>query len=274
MSRRHSIRVQALPAWIDARRLLGPLPLHVSADAEGWQRVELELPSADAADLQARLHNVGLAGRAIVVEVDPPLARSDVRRARTEEARRRRQRSPGFTRSGVQLDDEARWSLTPEALALALGERAAGLSVIDAGCGAGGNAIGFARAGCTVTAIESDAQRLQMARHNAALYRVERRITFVHGDARELIPTREADLLFVDPPWGRSYDKKRLTRADLPLLEALLAERARFARLWAKVPPSFDPSEIAGARPEAWFGAGTGDAQRVKFVLLALDRRG
>jgi RNA cap guanine-N2 methyltransferase len=270
MSKRHSIRVHPLPAWIDPHRLLGPHALRVSADATGWQRAELELPAAEAADLQARLHNVGLAGRAIAVEIDPPLGRSDVRRARTEEARRRRARSPGFTRSGTQLDAEARWSLTPEALALALGKRAAGLSVIDAGCGAGGNAIGFARAGCTVTAIEGDAQRLRMARHNAALYRVERRITFVHGDARELVPSLRADLLFVDPPWGRSYDKTRLSLAEMPLLELMLAQRGRFARLWAKVPPSFDPSEIPGARPEAWFGAGSGDARRVKFVLIVL----
>lgn len=274
MSKRHSIRVHPIPAWIDARQLLGPLALRIGADAEGWQHVELDLPAAEAADLQARLHNVGLAGRAIVVEVDPPLARSVVRAARTEEARRRRKRSPGFTRAGVQLDDEARWSLTPEALALALGKRATGLSVIDAGCGAGGNAIGFARAGCNVTAIESDARRLDMARHNAALYGVERRIRFVHGDARELVPSLQADLLFVDPPWGRSYDKKRLALADLPLLAPMLEQRRRFRRVWAKVPPSFDPTGIAGARLEAWFGSGTGDAQRVKFVLIALEEQG
>jgi SAM-dependent methyltransferase len=271
MSKRHSIRVHPLPAWIDARRLLGPYALQIGLDAHGRQHVTLELATAEAADLQARLHNVGLAGKRIVVEVEPPLARMDVRRARTAEARRRRSRSPGFTRAGAQLDEEARWSLTPEALALALGERAAGLSVLDAGCGAGGNAIGFARAGCTVTAIESDLDRLRMARHNAGLYGVEHRITFVHGDACELAAL-PADLLFVDPPWGRGYDKNRLALADLPLLVALLAQRARFERIWIKVPPSFDPSDIAGARPEAWFGAATGDAQRVKFVLLELGR--
>src|SRR6476620_3420173 len=120
MAKRHSIRVHPLPTWIDARRLLGPLALRVSAEGEGWQRVELELPMAEAADVQARLHNVGLAGRAIAVEIDPPLSRSAVLAARTEEARRRRERSPGFTRAAAQLDDEARWSLTPEPLALAL----------------------------------------------------------------------------------------------------------------------------------------------------------
>ena len=44
--------------------------------------------------------------------------------------------------------------------------------MIDAGCGAGGNAIGFARGGARVTAIEQDVQRLAMARHNAEVYGV------------------------------------------------------------------------------------------------------
>jgi SAM-dependent methyltransferase len=263
--------VHPLPSWIDARRLIGPAELRVDADAHGWQRVELELPRAEAADLQARLHNVGLGGRAIVVEVEPPLSRPDVRRARTLEARRRRSRSPGFSRRSVQLDDEARWSLTPEPLALELGRRARGARVIDAGCGAGGNAIGFARAGCSVIAIEQDARRLAMARHNAALYGVTDRIEFVAGDARAHVPTLRGELLFIDPPWGRGYDKTRTTLAELPLLEALLPQRERFARVWAKVPPSFEVSSVPRARPEAWFGVGAGDQQRVKFVLLDLS---
>ena len=41
------------------------------------------MPRAEAADVQARLHNVGLGGRAVAVEVEPPLPRSEVRRART-----------------------------------------------------------------------------------------------------------------------------------------------------------------------------------------------
>ena len=271
MNERHSIRVYPLPAWIDARRLLGPGDYRVSARGPGLVRAEAELTRAQAADVQARLHNVGLGGRAIAVEVEPPLARPEVRRARTAEARRRRQRSPGFTRAGAQLDEEARFSLTPEALALALGRRVQGESVVDATCGAGGNAIGFARAGCSVTAIESHPARLAMARHNAALYGVADRIRFVAGDARALLPGMRADLLFIDPPWGRAYDKARVIAADLPLLGELLAARARVGRIWVKVPPSFDPLSVPGARPEAWFGVGAGDAHRVKFVLLELD---
>ena len=56
--------------------------------------------------------------------------------------------------------------------------------------------------------------------------------------------------------------------ADLPLLSSLLEHRARFARTWIKLPPSFDPKSLPGATPEAFFGVGAGDAQRVKFLLL------
>jgi methylase of polypeptide subunit release factors len=194
-----------------------------------------------------------------------------VRAARAAEARRLRDRSPGFDRAGARLDDEARWSLTPLALALAIGQRAGCASVVDAGCGAGGNAIGFARAGSAVTAIESHPQRLAMARHNAALYGVQQRIAFVAGDAAALAPRLSADLLFVDPPWGETYDKSRVVLEELPLLGDLLAHRSRFGRFWAKVPASFDPASAPSARVVPFFGVGSGDARRIKFLLLEFE---
>jgi trimethylguanosine synthase len=269
----HSVRVRGLPRWLSCRQLLGPGAWRLSApDAADLLNAEAELARAAAADLDARLRGVGLAGRKLRVEIEPPLPRSAVRQARLAEARRLRAKSPGFSRSGTRLDREARRSLTPEALALALGRRARQAHVIDAGCGAGGNAIGFARAGCRVTAIELDPERLAMARWNARMYAVADRIRFLAGDARELVPKLKADLLFIDAPWGARYDRLRVTLSDLPLLQSLLAERARFVRVWAKVPPSFDPRSIPHAHVSAWFGVGPGDARRIKFLLLELDR--
>lgn len=267
----HRVRVAPLPSWLPWQRLLGPGPFQVSAALEdGSLAVEAELERAAAADLGARLRGLGIGGRLLEVHIDPKVPRTAVREARLIEARRLRQGSPGFSRSGTRLDAEARRSLTPEALARELGRRAAGARVLDATCGAGGNAIGFARAGCEVTAIELDPGRLEMARTNARVYGVSERIRFMPGDARDIVPAVSADLLFVDPPWGERYDKRRVVLSDLPLLEHLLAHRARFARVWVKAPPSFDPSSVAGARPEAFFGAGEGDARRVKFLLLEL----
>lgn len=267
----HRVVVQPLPTWLDASRLLGPGAWRFTPRADEQLAASAELSQTDAADLCARLRGVGLAGVALSVEVVPALPRTAVRAGRLAEARRLRERSAGFERAGARVDAEARWSLTPERLALALGERALRRSVFDAGCGAGGNAIGFARAGCKVTAVDRDRQRLESARHNAAVYGVSGRIQFAHGDAAQWAASVQADLLFVDPPWGRDYDKRQVTLRDLPLLEAVLAQRARFASVWIKAPPSFDPTSLPGARPEAWFGTGPGDQRRVKFLLLVLE---
>ena len=148
-----------------------------------------------------------------------------------------------------------------------LAERVRGLSVVDATCGAGGNSIAFARAGCAVTAVERDFDRLELARHNAKIYGVDRQIDFHCGDAVDLLPKLKADVLFVDPPWGTEWDRERTTLEEMPLLSECLKVEG-FARLFAKVPPSFDPSTTPGARAEACFGHRPGDQHRVKFVLL------
>ncbi len=277
--RLHRVRVFGLPRWLERERLLGPGTwVERAGEDEGaggeagglW--VEAELDTKAAADLAARLRGVGLGGRALTLEVEPSLPRAAVRAARTEEARRYRAGSVGFEQTGARLDEEGRRSLTPEALALELGRRARGRRVVDACAGAGGNAIGFARAGCAVTAIELDAERLAHARHNARLYGVEQRIRFVHADAREALAAVDAELLFIDPPWGAQYDKARVVVDELPLLSELLAHAPRFAACWLKLPPSFDPASVPGAQPSAWFGSGEGDARRVKFLLLELER--
>jgi hypothetical protein len=268
----HRVRVSPLPDWLDWRRLLGPGAWQESGTAAGVRACHAELERREAADLAARLRGVGIGGEPLLVEVQPPLPRNVVRSARADEARRYRDGSPGFTRAGARVDAEGKRSLTPEALALALGRNAGEAHVLDACCGAGGNAIGFARAGCRVTAIEIDGERLELARHNARVYGVSERIRFLTGDACVLAPEITADLLFIDAPWGERYDKARVEPADLPLLAALLSHRNRFPRTWVKVPPSFDPETVPGARPQAWFGVADGDARRVKFLLLDCER--
>jgi predicted RNA methylase len=268
----HEVCVKPLPRWLDGPRWLGPgawRATDLDARSVSWSAT---LGSEAAALLSARLRGLGLDGEPVEVVVNKPLSRASVRAGRLAEARLRRDTTKGFVQKGALLDEEARYSLTPEALALALGKLAQGLRVIDATAGAGGNAIGFARAGCRVTAIELDAERLRMAQHNAALYGVSERITFVHGDARVHVPTLDADLLFIDPPWARDYDKRRTTLEALPLLEALLTFGARFARTWAKVPASFVTSEVQGAEVIPFFGVAEGDAQRIKFLLLRMGR--
>jgi SAM-dependent methyltransferase len=268
MGRPFQVRVWPLPQWLDWRQLLGPGQWTAIEKSDGVVEAQATLERNATADLAARLRGVGIGGSLLHMEISPPLHRKDLRKAYAEEARRYRDGSTGFSRRSTRLDDEARKSLTPEALALALGERARDLRVIDACAGAGGNAIGFARTGCTVVAIEINESRLAMARHNAKLYGVADRIEFVAGDACSILPERDADLLFIDPPWGERYNKKRVTLSDLPPCEDLLQRANHLPKHWIKVPPSFDPSTLPGYCIEAFFGVARGDERRVKFLLL------
>lgn len=255
--------VTGVPAWVDADRLLGPSFRHAG---EAWVA---DLTDDEAADLAARLRGVALGGHPLDISIEPSLPRALVRAARADDARRRRDTTPGFDRRGAQLDEEGRWSLTPAALALALGGEAAGRKVIDVGCGCGGDTIGFARGGAAVIAVERDPTRLAMARHNAALYGVASQIRFVLGDGVALLPTLIGDLVYVDPPWGRDAAKERTTLADLPLLAAVLTDPRE---VWAKVPAGFDPTTVPGATATAVFGRAAGDDRRVKFTLLRRRR--
>jgi predicted RNA methylase len=268
---KHVVAVEGLPDWVPVAALLGPGEWRTTAPG----LVETELDTADASALAARLRGVGLGGRALVVRCSPALPRAAVRAARLDDARARRETTPGFTRPGARLDAEGRVSLTPEALALELGRSLPPGEIWDLGCGAGGNTIGFARAGHRVVAVERDAGRLADARHNATVYGVAAAIRFVHGDAASWLAERApgegaAALLFVDPPWGLAWDRTRTALPDLPLLAAVLAHRA--GRAWmAKVPPSFEPDSlpVGTVTARAVLGRAPGDARRVKFVLVS-----
>ena len=256
----HQVSVRPLPAWMPVERLLGAgewrLEEDIDEDGEARLIATSSLARKDACWLAARIRGLGFGGQKLELFATPPLPRTAVRAARTEEARARRDTSPGFIRSGVKLDDVGKFSLTPEQLAVQLAEdeRVMGRRVIDATCGAGGNAIAFARAGCQVVAIERDRHRLELARHNARVYGVPDDIDFLHGDARSLVPEIEADILFLDVPWGQEYDKVSTNLDSLPLLREVLGiideKGCEFSHVLAKVPPSFDPATTPQARPE------------------------
>ena len=263
------VQVAGVPPWVSAGELLGPGEW--SRDEHGIWSAQLDRSAA--ADVSARLRGVGLDGTLLEVRIAPPLKRAVVRAARTRDARSRRHSTPGFTRAGVRLDEEGRLSLTPEALALAIGRRAAGKSIVDATAGCGGNAIGFARAGCTVTAIEPDAQRLACAHHNATVYGVADRIEFIPGRAEDVLEHVHGDVLFVDPPWGAQWNRTCTDLPDLPVLAAIMPLADRFEEMWAKVPPSFAVHRQPHTTAQAWFGRAEGDRHRVKFVVVTWTRK-
>lgn len=127
-SRLHSVTVRGLPTWLPSGRLLGKgnwrQQEHNSKLDEGLLpgsngrdivaacqtlTVQASLPLADACALAARLRGVGIGGNLLEFDATPPLRRAAVRAARTEDARARRNTSPGFTKIGVKLDAEGKW---------------------------------------------------------------------------------------------------------------------------------------------------------------------
>ncbi|GAA98418.1 uncharacterized protein L969DRAFT_103092 [Mixia osmundae IAM 14324] len=129
---------------------------------------------------------------------------------------------------GIRMDDVGWFSVTPEAIARQIAEQCRCDLIVDAFCGVGGNAIQFALTCKQVVAIDNSELRLRLARHNAAIYGVEDRITFVHGDfptwAAEQARSRRAagfdgpsiDVVFLSPPWGGiDYRAMQATQMEL-----------------------------------------------------------
>ncbi|XP_029380342.1 trimethylguanosine synthase [Echeneis naucrates] len=108
---------------------------------------------------------------------------------------------------GIRLDREGWFSVTPERIAehiaLRVEHKFHGCQlVVDAFCGVGGNAIQFALTGKKVLAVDIDAVRLDLARHNAAVYGVANQIEFLQGDFLQLASHLRGDVVFLSPPWG------------------------------------------------------------------------
>ena len=103
---------------------------------------------------------------------------------------------------GIQVDREGLHSVKFEMAALDIGEHLPGNRVLDAFCGVGGVSIGLARAGKQVIAVDNNESRLEMARNNARVYGVANRITFLRGDAQQVLTNSTVDAVYLDPPWG------------------------------------------------------------------------
>lgn len=109
---------------------------------------------------------------------------------------------------GIQLDEEAWYSVTPEKIAAHIANRFAHLKVIvDLYSCVGGNSIQFAKAGMRVIAVEIDQHKINMAKNNAAIYDVEDRIEFRKGDVFDTLSSLRDQFdenwgIFLSPPWG------------------------------------------------------------------------
>jgi trimethylguanosine synthase len=105
---------------------------------------------------------------------------------------------------GIQLDEEGLFSVTPEQIANHVANRTHELLlqatrtmdsnkqpmiILDAFCGCGGNSIAFAKLpNVVVVAADIDVSKLQMAAHNAAIYKIApHKLVFVNCNALFLL---------------------------------------------------------------------------------------
>lgn len=251
------VALEGIPPWLDPR-------LWIPADGR--------VTAARARWLLHHLHGLSVGGHTISVRTDPAIHAG--RRGPPREAQReRRRRLFSLWDQGVRADPEGLWSATPEALATALVEGMTG-HVLDGTCGLGSLTLALARSPrvSKVTAVDTHAGRLDMARHNVALYGLSDRVRFVHGDVLSVLPTGAWDALVLDPPWGGpGYDRERVGLADLGLdLRAALERAPRVVRI--KLPRSFVVEEITESFPGPWRVRPLLDERGVlKMLVVARD---
>ncbi|KAK9166346.1 hypothetical protein Scep_001537 [Stephania cephalantha] len=120
---------------------------------------------------------------------------------------------------GIKMDEEGWFSVTAESIARHHAFRCGGGVVVDCFTGVGGNAIQLAKRCNHVLAIDIDPQKIDYAKHNAAIYGVEGSIDFIKGDFFQLASMLKADTAFLSPPWGgpdyskvKSYDIKSMLK--------------------------------------------------------------
>jgi trimethylguanosine synthase len=102
----------------------------------------------------------------------------------------------------IECDVTGIFTVKPEAVANDIANHLIGDVVLDAFAGVGGVSIALARSGKTVIAVEKDANRAKMLKHNAFVYGVEDRICIVSEDVFSIYQDLEFDSIYLDPPWG------------------------------------------------------------------------
>lgn len=108
------------------------------------------------------------------------------------------------------------------------GERGAATKIVDVGTGSGCIAISLAKklTGAEITAIDVSAEALEVARGNAALHQVEKKVRFLEGDLLEALPSSfVADAIVSNPPYIADGELAKLPKEvrDFEPVRALAA---------------------------------------------------
>ncbi len=140
-----------------------------------------------------------------------------------------------------------------------------GVTVLDLGCGIGGDTIGLASRG-PVIAVDRDPVRLAMAARNVAVYGLSDRVRFVCADIAEM--PLEGDAAFLDPSrreGGRRVRKLADLNPSIEFIRRLIREVPDCAIKLSPATPDEDLESLGGEieflseggeRKEAlvWFG--------------------
>jgi trimethylguanosine synthase len=149
---------------------------------------------------------------------------------------------------GIQTDAEGLYSVLPEDAALRQASLITNDFVLDAFAGIGGAAIGFARGGKRVIAVEIDQSRLDMARANARIYGVDDKINFICADVMTILDQIPAPAVYLDPPWGGpDYQQQgafRLRDFSPDGRELLTHVLPRYAEVLLRVPRTFAADDL------------------------------
>ncbi|MFI7637819.1 methyltransferase domain-containing protein [Nonomuraea sp. NPDC049400] len=123
--------------------------------------------------------------------------------------------------------------------------------VVDACCGIGGDFLALARAGCTVTAVDTDPLTAAVARANAEALGLGDRVTVSVADAAEVRP-EDHDVLFADPARRTSRGRTFDPMAYSPPWPVVLDLVSRAARACVKVAPGIPYEFIPGGAEAEW----------------------
>uniref|UniRef100_A0A6P4FUQ6 Trimethylguanosine synthase n=1 Tax=Drosophila rhopaloa TaxID=1041015 RepID=A0A6P4FUQ6_DRORH len=134
---------------------------------------------------------------------------------------------------GIRLDRESWFSVTPEKIAKQTSRRLACDLIVDGFCGCGGNAIQFANTCGRVIAVDIDAEKLAMAKHNASIYGVAHKIEFIHADFMQFAASTRIrpNVVFLSPPWGGpDYQKQASFDIEKSLLPVGASQLMKLSR--------------------------------------------
>ena len=106
--------------------------------------------------------------------------------------------------SGIQMDKESWYSVTPEEISEYISSIIPNSSIstiLDGFCGCGGNTIFFSKKFKKVYANDLFESKINMTKNNAKIYNCPENIVYSNQDFLNL-NTEKVDFIFLSPPWG------------------------------------------------------------------------